>query len=95
MATGTSQYLNTPIRDFYLDVLNLRRIPPSDNDTLYTVTPRTEKRPDLLADELYGTPRLWWVFAVRNPDELVDPIEDLVAGLQIFIPTLDDIKDIR
>lgn len=92
---NTSQYLDTPIRDFYLDLLNLRRIPPSDNDTLFTITPDIEKRPDLLAAKQYGTPRLWWVFAVRNPDELIDPIEDFVAGLEIFIPSLDNIKEIR
>lgn len=90
----TSPYYETPIKDFYLDIWRKRNIPPQDDDILITVEPKYESRPDLLAQDLYGTPRLWWVFAVRNMDLLVDPLEDLKAGIQIFAPTKDRITDL-
>ena len=43
-------------------------------------------RPDMLANDLYGSSDLWWVFAERNPDVLKDPLFDFVAGVQIFLP---------
>ena len=89
----TSPYYKTPIKDFYLDIWKKRNIPPQADDNLITVEAKYEKRPDLLAYDLYGTPRLWWVFAVRNMDILVDPIEDLTTGIQIFAPAKDRIAD--
>jgi hypothetical protein len=35
---------------------------------------------------LYGTPRLWWVFAQRNPDQIEDPIYDFRPGVTIQLP---------
>lgn len=90
----TSPYFNTPIKDFYLDVWQKRSIPPNASDRLLTVEPRYEGRPDLLAADLYGTPRLWWVLVVRNMDILIDPIEDLKAGVQIFVPNKDTISEL-
>ena len=82
----TSPYYTTPIRDFYLDLARFRTIAPNDKDTLYTLPAKYDKRPDLLAFDAYGTPNLWWVFALRNMDILVDPIEDFVAGIEIWVP---------
>jgi len=36
---------------------------------------------------------LWWVFAARNPDVIQDPIFDLNAGVQIYIPKITTLKD--
>lgn len=82
----TSQYLSTPITDWYLDVLDPRSVPKSDFDEIVRITPQYDKRPDLFSQSLYGTPGLWWVFAVRNPDLINDPIEDFVSGLEIYVP---------
>lgn len=82
----TSQYALTPITDFYLDIWVPRNVPSSDFDNIYIIQPAYNQRPDLLSQQLYGTPRLWWVFAVRNPDLIIDPINDFISGLQIFIP---------
>lgn len=90
----TSPYFKTPIKDFYLDIWKKREIPPNANDELITIEPKYEARPDLLANDLYGSPRLWWVFAVRNMDILVDPVEDMRAGVQIFAPNKDTISDL-
>lgn len=82
----TSQYRATPIKDWYLDQLVLRAVPSSASDRLIEIPPAFALRPDLLSYHEYGTPRLWWVFSVRNPDLLMDPIDDFVAGLQIYVP---------
>jgi hypothetical protein len=49
-------------------------------------------RPDLLANDLYQNSELWWVFAVRNPDVIKDPVYDFVPGQQIYIPQLPFLK---
>ena len=76
---------------FYLDINELPVIPKSLADDTYTIEPRYENRPDLLAYELYGTANLWWVFSLRNPDLLVDPLEDFTAGKVIRVPTRESI----
>lgn len=85
-----SPYFTTPQRNFlvdFLDVLNFRPIPEDDTDELIALSPRFNERPDLLSNELYGTPDLWWIFTVRNPDTIIDPIYDFVAEIEIFVPT--------
>lgn len=82
----TSQYVLTPVKNWYLDIWEPRQIPKKDYDKVIIIPPEYDQRPDLLSQQEYGTPKLWWVFAVRNPDVLVDPIGDFVAGLEIFVP---------
>lgn len=82
----TSQYLATPINGWYLDLWVPRSVPKNEFDKIYIIPPGFDQRPDLLSQQEYGTPRLWWVFAMRNPDLIIDPIEDFVAGLEIYIP---------
>lgn len=89
----SSPYYNTPIKDFYLDVLTFREIPASSNDQIVTIEAKYENRPDLFASDFYGSPRLWWVLAVRNMDILIDPIADFKAGVQIFVPASDSIAN--
>jgi hypothetical protein len=82
-----SPYFTTPVLSSYLDILRLRNIPESPDDVFFTVTQQYTHRPDLLAYDLYGNVNLWWVFAVRNKNILKDPVFDLVAGQQIYLPT--------
>ena len=84
---NNSPWFNTNVvNNEYLDILTIRPIPVSDDDILYEVQPQYTYRPDLLAFDLYGTKNLWWVFAQRNMDVLIDPIYDLIPGTQIYIP---------
>lgn len=88
-----SPYGTTDIRNGqYLDILTIRPVPARDDDVLYTVQPQFTHRPDLLAYSVYGTPKLWWVFAQRNMDVLKDPVYDLVAGLEIYLPREDKLQ---
>ena len=64
--TGSSPYASTQIiENEYLDVLTIRPVPAKSDDVLYTVEPQYNRRPDLLAYDLYGNEKLWWVFAQR------------------------------
>jgi hypothetical protein len=81
-----SPYAKTPGTNFYLDVINWRTIPSDPQDVAIQLPSQYEHRPDLLSQDAYGDPRLWWVFAVRNPDILIDPVYDLKTGMTLYIP---------
>lgn len=89
---SNSPYYKTPVNVNYLDIFNKRNIPAVDNDITYEIEPQYAYRPDLLAYDLYGSSKLWWVFAIRNMESLKDPVFDFIPGLQIKLPqktTLD------
>ena len=86
-AKNVSFYGNTPINSAgYLDILKPKPIPVAGDDVLYEITPAYNRRPDLLAYDLYAKKELWWVFAQRNPDVLKDPIFDFTPGTKIYLP---------
>jgi len=87
-----SPYYSTQQPNGYLDVINWRDIPAEADDVVYTITKTYEHRPDLLAYDVYGDAGLWWVFSVRNPNTIQDPIFDMVAGTQIFLPKQAPLK---
>lgn len=78
----------------FLDVMVNRPIPMNPSDIYYEILKVYEYRPDLLAFDLYGDSRLWWVFAQRNPNRLKDPYFDFVTGTGIYIPKLDTLKSV-
>lgn len=84
----SSPYYATPEINGYLDILYLRDIPSAVGDVLYIVPQVYSLRPDLLAYDIYGDEKLWWVFAVRNKDVIQDSIYDMVAGQRIYLPTV-------
>lgn len=71
----------------FLDSGKLPALKPSLNDEVYVIAAQYEERPDLLAHQLYGDSNLWWVFSMRNPDVLKDPIRDFVTGTIIILPS--------
>lgn len=88
----SSPYFVTPVLDGYLDILSFRSIPKEPDDTLYTIKSMHALRPDILAYDLYGDAGLWWVFAVRNPNTIEDPIFDFQAGRTIYLPKLQTVR---
>ena len=90
--SATSPYFITTERAEYLDVLSPRTITAEGDDHSYTIERTYAYRPDLLAYDLYGSPRLWWVFAQRNPNELEDPIYDFKPGVTIQLPKSTNIS---
>jgi hypothetical protein len=88
----TSPYFATTQTDTALDIFVPRTITAEGDDQTYTIERTYAYRPDLLAYDLYGSPRLWWVFAQRNPDEIEDPIYDFKPGVTIQLPKKSNIQ---
>ena len=90
----TSPYGNTKLTTTgELGFFSIRPVPAEDDDILYTIEPQYSHRPDLLAFDLYQTPDLWWVFAQRNLDTIRDPIYDFEAGVEIFLPQSELLRE--
>ncbi len=93
--SNTSPYFATAEFADSLDILNPRTITAEQDDQSYKIERTYAYRPDLLAYDLYGTPRLWWVFAQRNPDQIEDPIYDFKPGVTIHLPKKENVlKDL-
>lgn len=82
----TSPWAITPQNKLYLDLLEIRPVPAEADDYIYTIENQYKHRPDLLAYDLYGSAKLWWVFVQRNMSVLKDPIYDFQPGIVIYIP---------
>lgn len=85
----SSPYGQTPQITNYLQYLDVWKSPvilSSSNDVLYMVEQKYKNRPDLLSYDLYNTTGYWWVFALRNPDLIKDPIYDLIPDVIIYLP---------
>ena len=83
---NTSPWFRTETTGFYLDLLTIRPVSKEPDDQPFSITPHYHHRPDLLAYDLYGTAKLWWVFIQRNMDILNDPIYDFNVGTTIYLP---------
>jgi hypothetical protein len=81
-----SPYFTTPKYGNYLGMMANRPIPKLVDDQSFTISETYNLRPDLLAFDLYGDPALWWVFAQRNPNTLVNPLHDFTTGTNIYLP---------
>lgn len=90
----SSPWANTPITKDYLSILKIRPVSAEPDDYLYTIEPQYTYRPDLLAFDLYGDHKLWWVFTQRNLDIIQDPVFDFVPGTQIYIPKGNSLKKV-
>jgi hypothetical protein len=91
----TSPYAETEIyRNEFLDIWADRQIPKYSDDVYWEITSVYNWRPDLLAYDMYSDSKLWWVFAVRNPNVLKDPLFDFTSGTQIFLPKLTTLKEV-
>lgn len=90
--SSTSPYFNTPVNRFYLGVMVNRNIPKLVDDIQFIITETYNFRPDLLAFDLYGESGLWWVFAQRNPNTIVDPLYDFTTGTKIYLPRQSTLK---
>jgi len=96
MATYTkySPYYATGSFGPFLDIMEHRYIPKTDSDSIFKISVTYMYRPDLLAFDLYDNAGLWWVFASRNPDILIDPIFDFYVDQSIYIPKKDVLMQI-
>lgn len=90
---ASSPWFNTSVKNGqYLDILKIRPIPAEPDDIVYTIEEQYTHRPDLLAYDLYSDHKLWWIFAQRNMDIIKDPIYDIEAGIQIYLPKGNNLR---
>ena len=82
----TSPWADTNQNNFYLDLLEIRPVPSEPDDFRYVIENQYRHRPDLLAYDVYGNAKLWWVFIQRNMSVLKDPIYDFEPGTVIYLP---------
>jgi hypothetical protein len=82
----TSPWALTKQNKLYLELMTVRPVPSEKDDFKYVLENQYRHRPDLLAYDLYGDPKLWWVFVQRNMDVIKDPIYDFEPGIVIYIP---------
>ena len=87
-----SPWAETPSNNLYLDLLEIRPVPAESDDYRYVIENQYKHRPDLLAYDLYGSPRLWWVFVQRNMEVIKDPIYDFEPGTVIYIPKKSNLE---
>lgn len=80
----SSPYYGTTMNRNFLDV-GIPSIAADGTEIPVIIEPKYHRRPDLLSYELYGTSKLWWVFAAVNPDVIKDPIFDFTAGREIVL----------
>lgn len=85
----TSPYFESEQTEFFLTYFNFRKIDPDSSDLSIILDSKYEFRPDLLAFDIYGDSKLWWVFVNRNMDKIKNPIFDFISGIEIFYPKKD------
>ena len=84
----SSPYYGTSQWGIFLDIWTPRTFTMSNSDVLYTIDNFYNQRPDMMAYDLYNNASLWWVFAIRNPAILIDPIFDFTTGTTIYVPPI-------
>lgn len=82
-----SPYKNTTQQSWYLDQYDPIQIPVADDDDTYIIPQKYHQRPWMLAKDLYGNERMYYVFAITNMDLIKDPMYDFKAGMEIRIPS--------
>ena len=86
-----SPYAKTK-QTWYLDYNLPLGLSPADSDIDYTIPNKYDEQPWRLAYELYGNERMYYFFALLNPNILHDPIYDFKAGTVIKIPTVQRVQ---
>lgn len=88
----TSPYKSTRQNSLYLELLEIRPVPSEPDDFFYTIENQYKNRPDLLAYDIYGSAKLWWVLVQRNMEVLQDPIYDFQPGVSIYLPKKSNLQ---
>ena len=83
----SSPYAATPQTSWYIGRFVFRDIPSAYDDQEIELTLKYNGFPEVLADDLYGKPELWWVFSIRNPSLRYDPVFGLKSGKRIMVPS--------
>lgn len=66
---------------------NIKRDP---TDLVYFFEKKYEGRPDMLGYVFYGDSGMWWIICQYNA--ILNPMDELVEGKVLLIPTLERVK---
>jgi hypothetical protein len=88
----SSPWAATPQNNFFLETFRIRPVPAETDDFRYVIENQYRHRPDLLAHDVYGNAKLWWVFVQRNMEVLKDPIYDFLPGTVIYLPKQQNLE---
>lgn len=58
----------------------------------YAIPAKYEFRPDLISNELFGTPKLWWVLTLAN--DIKHPLKDFYVDRVIDVPEANSLMAI-
>lgn len=81
----------TPISNNQLEPYVDMGIEMDDTDYFIEVEAKYAGKPGWLSNDLFGTPRLSWVFMIFNPNTVSDPITDIKGGMVLRVPTKERI----
>ena len=90
--TNASPWAHTRQNNLYLELMEIRPVPAESDDYRYVIENQYKHRPDLLAYDLYGNAKLWWVFVQRNMSVIKDPIYDFEPGTVIYLPKRSNLE---
>ena len=76
----------------YLDTPDLPKLEPQVDDIEYIIEEHYHRRPDKIANFLYGDSDLWWVIAVRNNWE--HPQFSCTSGKKIILPSVKYVEEV-
>lgn len=80
----------TEVSSFALEMWDANTLPPDPSDVIYLVEQKYVGKPHLLGYVFYGDIGLWWIICAYNG--VIDPMEEIIEGKALLIPTLDRIK---
>ena len=86
--SSSSPYASTPMWGSFLDIWPGIVISPNMTDAVYQIDNPYNLRPDMLSYDMYKDTGLWWIFAARNPDVLIDPLLSFTTDTIIYVPTM-------
>lgn len=88
------QYKKTQVVNNILQYADLPVLESSSDDEYWVIEPKYHQRPDKLAHEKYGTENLYYVFLLANMDKMEDPIFDFIEGMEIRVPSVNNVRRI-
>lgn len=75
-----------------LAAFDIKELFKSSNDILFTIPIDYQYRPDLIAKQFYGNPRLFWVLVYVN--EINDSPQGFTEGRTIRIPRVERVLEL-
>lgn len=99
--TDSSRFVGTPLvqlvdrtgsltNSYAFTTWNRIDVRPTYADRIHRISEYEIGRLDMIAYNYYGNPMLWWAIADRNNIQF--PIDDMVAGREIIIPSIQAIR---